>query len=145
MKYPQTLASNLASQFPNADMKMIADNACCAFVVLWCLGIDPDDIEAIQTVQRMRLHNVIQSDCTVKWYDVVKYMTGRELKGLEKIKIKTLKGIKERTPVLMACEGNAEGVGHWVGVEKGKIKFNPKFYSKNVEEGRPVEMRKLIF
>lgn len=145
MKNPQTLASNLATQFPNKDMQIIADNACCAFVVLWCLGIEIEDIEAIQIVQKMRLHNVIESDCTVKWFDVVKYATGRELKKLEKVNITSLKGIKERTPVLMACEGNAEGIGHWVGVEKGRIKFNPKSYSKNVAEGRPVQMRKLIF
>ena len=145
MKHPQTLAENLAKLFPNEDLKVISENACCAFVVLWCLGIDPDDIEAIQTIQRMRLYNVIENDCTVKWFDVVKYLTGRELRSLEKINITSLRGIKSRTPVLMACEGNPKDVGHWVGVENGKIKFNPKSYSKNVAEGKPVQMRKLTF
>ena len=145
MKNPQTLAEELAKMFPNADMKIIGENACCIITLMWCLHIEPDDIEVIKTVQNMRIKKVINSDCTVRWFDAVKYLTGRELKYVEFTKIKSLRGIKERTPVLMACEGNAEGVGHWVGVENGRIRFNSKSYSKNVAEGRPVEMRKLIF
>lgn len=41
----------------------------------------------------------------------------------------------------MAKAGNAEGDGHWVGIENEKIKFNPKKYSVNVEKGKPVEAR----
>ena len=141
MKAPQTLAKELNKQFPNENLKIIGDNACCAFVLMWCLGIDPSDIEAIQTVQRMREAQVLRKDCVVLWYKAVPYLTGRELVDVQFKKIKSLKGIKKRTPVLMAKEGNTEGEGHWVGVENGKIGFNPLTYSKNVEEGKPVEMR----
>lgn len=145
MNHPQTLAEELAKMFPNADMQKIADFSCCILVVMWCLYIEPDDIEAIKMVQKMRKEGIIRDDCVVFWYKVVPYLTGRELKEVKFTDIKSLKGIKKRTPVLMAKEGNAKGVGHWVGVENARIKFNPKVYSVNVAEGRPTEMRELIF
>lgn len=145
MKHPQTLAKELNKMFPNKDLEVIGDNACCALTLQWVLGIEQDDIDAIKTVQNMRKKGKIKSDCTVLWYEAVPYLCGRPLKELKKTKITSLKGIKKRTIVLMAKEGNAEGVGHWVGVEKGKIAFNSLDYSVNVAEGRPVEMRELIF
>ena len=143
MKNPQTLAEELNKEFPNPDLEMIGANACCALVLMWCLGIEPDDLEAIRTVQRMRKVQVLRNDCVVYWYKAVPFLTGRELENVEFKKITSLKGIKTRTPVLMAKPGNAEGVGHWVGVENGRIRFNPKKYSVNVAEGKPVEMRVL--
>lgn len=143
MKYPQDLAIKLNNAFPGEDLKAIAGNGCLAFVLMWCLGIEPDDAEAVCMVQRMRKAQALKSDCTVMWYKAVPYLTGRELLGIDFVKVTSLKGIKERTPVLMAKPGNPSGVGHWVGVEKGQIKFNPKQYSENVEKGRPVEMRVL--
>ena len=145
MKTPQTLAKELARMFPNTDMQKIADLACCAFVVMWCLYIEPDDIEAIKIVQNMRKKGVIRDDCVVLWYKVVPYLTGRELKEVKFTDINSIKKIKARTPVLYAKEGNAKGIGHWVGVENGKIGFNPQDYSVNVAEGKPVEMRELVF
>ena len=145
MKHPQDLAAELAVMFPNADMQKIADCACCIFTLMWCLYIEPDDIEAIKMVQTMRKKGIIRNDCVVLWYEVVPYLTGRKLKEVKFTDIKSLKGIKKRTPVLMAKEGNKKGVGHWVGVENARIKFNPKAYSVNVAEGKPVEMRELIF
>lgn len=145
MKHPQTLAKELNEMFPNPDMKIIGDNACCALVLQWVLRIEQDDIEAIKTVQRMRKKGKIKSDCTVLWFEAVPYLCGSPLKDVKKLKINSLRGIKKRTMVLMAKEGNAEGVGHWVGVENGRIGFNPLEYSVNVAEGRPVEMRELIF
>lgn len=141
MKNPQTLAEELYKHFPNADIKMIADFACCVFVAMWCLEIEPDDIDAILCVQRMRKNGIIRNDCVVYWKKIVPYLTGRELVDVEFKKINSIKNIKERTPVLMAKEGNAEGEGHWVGVANGKIRFNPKVYSVNVEKGKPVEAR----
>ena len=141
MKYPQTLAGELYKLFPCEQLKNIYDNACLAIVAMWCLGIEEDDIKVIMDVQQMINAKVIEPDCTVLWYKIVPYLTGRELESLEKQKITSLKGIVKRTPVLMAKEGNAEGIGHWVGVEKGKIRCNPKKYSVNVEEGKPVEAR----
>ena len=145
MKTPQTLAEELAKMFPNTDLQKIADFACCVFVVMWCLYIEPEDIDAIKMVQNMRNKGIVSNDCVVYWYKIVPFLTGRELKSVEFVKINKLRGIKERTPVLMAKEGNAEGVGHWVGVEEGNIRFNPKAYSVNVAEGKPVEMRKLVY
>lgn len=144
MKCPQTLAEKINESFPNKDLGVIADNSCCALVLMWCLGIEPaDDFTAIKTVQSMRQNNVISKDCRVYWYKAVPYLTGRELKKVDFVKIRNISEIKKRTPVLYAKEGNAEGVGHWVGVENGVIAFNPKAKSINVEEGRPVEMRVL--
>lgn len=141
MKHPQDLAKELYQLFPNEDLKKIYEFACCVFVTMWCLGIEPEDIEAIELVQKMRQKGIIRSDCVVYWFKIVPYLTGRELEDVEFKKINTLKGIKSRTPVLMAQEGNAPGDGHWVGVENGKIRFNPKKYSVNVEKGKPVEAR----
>lgn len=141
MKNPQDLAKELCEIFPNADLQMIANNACCAFVTMWCLGIEMEDIDAIKTVQTMRKKEIIRNDCVVFWKKIVPYLTGRELEDVEFKKITSLKGIKTRTPVLFAKEGNAEGVGHWVGVENERVKFNPKKYSVNVENGKPVEAR----
>lgn len=145
MKHPQTLAKELNEMFPNPDLEIISKNACCAFVLQWVLGIEQDDLDAIKTVQNMRKKRKIYEDCTVTWFEAVPYLIGRPLKELKKTNITSIKGIKKRTLVLYAKEGNAKGVGHWVGVEKGKIKFNPLDYSVNIEEGRPVEMRELVF
>ena len=145
MKHPQTLAKELNKIFPNPDLKIIGDKACCAFVLQWVLGIEQDDIEAIKTVQNMRLKRKIDTDCTVFWYEAVPYLIGRPLKEVRFKDITSIKNIKKRTLVLMAKEENKKGVGHWVGVENGRIKFNPLDYSVNVAEGRPVEMRELIF
>ena len=142
MKNPQSLAEELYKHFPNPDLEMIKKNACCAFVLQWVLGIEQDDIDAIITVQNMRNRKVINPDCVVKWYEDI----CRKKFGAEKFtNITTIKGIKKRTLVLYAKEGNPKGVGHWVGVENGRIKFNPLKYSVNVAEGKPVEMRELIF
>lgn len=141
MKYPQDLAKELYQLFPNEDLKKIYEFACCAFVTMWSLGLEPEDIEAIKIVQKMRKVAVISSDCVVYWFKIVPYLTGRELEDVEFKKINSLKGITARTPVLMAQEGNEKGEGHWVGVEKGKIRFNPKRDSVNVKLGKPVEAR----
>lgn len=141
MKYPQDLAKELYQLFPNEDLKKIYDYACCAFVTMWCLEIEPEDVDAIKIVQTMRKKEIIRDDCVVYWYKIVPYLTGRELESVEFKKITSLRGIKARTPVLIAKEGNAQGEGHWVGVENSKIKFNPKRYSVNVENGKPVEAR----
>lgn len=141
MNHPQDLAKELSRLFPNEDMKKISDNACCAFVVMWCLGIEPEDINAIKYVQEMRQKEIIRNDCVVFWNKIVPYLTGRDLENVEFKKIDSIKNIKSRTPVLYALDGNEEGVGHWVGIEKGRIGFNPKKYSVNVENGKPVEAR----
>lgn len=139
MKHPQDVARKLYDEFKCPELQTIAKYGCCAFVLLWCLGIEPDeDAEAVITVSRMIRNGAIQSDCTVKWYDAIKYMTGRT-SSVDFIDIKTIKGIKDRTPVRFDYNGKS----HWVGVEKGKIKFNPLGNSVCVNMGKPATMRKL--
>lgn len=137
MKCPQTVAKEFELVFSNANLEMIAKYGCCAFVLLWVLGIEPDDIEAIKTVQRMREHKVIGLDCTVNWSKSIEYLTGRKLKSIEFKEIKSISNIEERTPVRY----NFNGISHWVGVEKGKVAFNPLVRSITVERGLPTQAR----
>lgn len=127
MKNPQDAAEN------------IYKNGCCAFVYLWCLGFEVDNSEALRMVQKAIEKGWIYPDCTVDWIKWGKALTGRNI-DIEKVNITTIANIKERTPVLYSINGKT---GHWVGVENGKIIFNPLSYSKNVKEGRPISMRKI--
>ena len=139
MKHPQTYAKELLDELSPERLESIQKYACCAFVLMWCLGIEPDhDIDAILTVNDLIKVGAIEKDCTVKWADAIRHLTGREA-TVEFKDITTLKGIKERTPVRFDYKGRS----HWVGVEKGFICFNPLDYSVCVDRGRPVTMRKL--
>lgn len=136
MKNPQSLAIEIKDTIKPECLESIGRYGCCAFVLLWCLGIEPDDIEAIKTVNSMISAKVIEDDCTVKWADAVYYLTGRKI-TVEFKDIKDLRGIRERTPVRYDYKGK----GHWVGVENGMIKFNPLIYSQCVDKGRPTTAR----
>ena len=136
MKNPQNLAIEIKDTIKPEHLESIGRYGCCAFVLLWCLGIEPDDIEAIKTVNSMISAKVIEDDCTVKWADAVYYLTGRKI-TVEFKDIKDLRGIIERTPVRYDYKGK----GHWVGVENGMIKFNPLVYSQCVDKGRPTTAR----
>lgn len=149
MKHPQTLAEKLYQQFPTAKLKSISKYACCAFTFMWCMGIEPDDAEAIITVGYMIDKGVIDTDCCVYWGAMSKYLSGREC-SIEKIKINSISKIKERTPVKFERtyfdkNGNKQKSEHWIGVENGKVCFNSITDSICVKEGKPVEMRKLTF
>ena len=139
MKNPQTLAIELNQMFPNKDMESIAKWGCCAFTLLWCLGIEPEDIDAIKTLHDLKKEGAIDKECTVYWVRAIECLTGRTLESLEKVKIKSIKSIKKRTPVRFVYNGQ----GHWVGVENGKIAFNSLSRSNCVENGSPSEMRVL--
>ena len=105
-------------------------------MLLWCLGIEPDDLEAIELVNDMINAGVIEKDCTVHWAEAVKFLTGREI-SVQFKDIKDILSIKDRTPVRYDYKGN----GHWVGVERGMIAFNPLKQSNCVDKGRPVTAR----
>lgn len=137
MNHPQTLAGKLYNHFPSENLKNIKDYGCCIFVLLWCLGIEPDDIEAIMLVDDLISEKAIDPDCTVQWAKAIKALTGREMNSIEFVEIKHLVGINERTPVRY----NYDGKAHWVGVEKGKVMFNPIEYSRCVEKGKPTTKR----
>lgn len=145
MKNPQTLAEKLYQQFPTLKLKSIKNYACCAFTMMWCLGIEPDDAEAIITVGKMIDKGIIDSDCTVYWDRVSKYLSGRNC-SVEKVDIKSIKKIKDRTPVKYEyVDENGKTHGHWVGVENGEITFNPLQSSVCVAIGKPVTCRILSF
>ena len=138
MKHPQTLAERLYQQFPTAKLKSIKEYACCAFTLMWCLGYEPEDAEAILTVGYMLDKGVIDVDCTVYWEKAAQYLSGRKLK-VEFKDSTTIKGIKDRSPVKYTYNGKS----HWVGVENGRIKFNSLESSVCVSKGKPVTMRAL--
>lgn len=140
MKNPQTLAEELYKHFPTPALKSIRDYACCAFTLMWCLGIEPDDTHAIITVSDMIKAGVLDVDCTVYWQPAVEYLTGRKV-TVEFVNITDIKKIKDRTPVRYVYKGKS----HWIGVENGKIAFNSLTYSNCVENGKPDTMRVLKF
>lgn len=140
MKHPQSLAEKLYVQFPSLKMKSIKDYSCCALTLMWCAGIDCDDVEAIITVSKMMDKGAIGQDCSVFWNTASEFLTGRSLK-VDFVDIKSISKIKERTPVRYDYKGKS----HWVGVENGKVKFNALEKSNCVDNGKPATMRVLHF
>lgn len=136
MKNPQTICKDFYSKVSPERLETIGKYGCCAFVLLWCLGIEPDDMEAIELVNDMMNAGVIEKDCTVHWAEAVKFLTGREI-TIQFKDIKDILSIKDRTPVRY----DYKGLGHWVGVERGMIAFNPLKQSNCVDKGRPVTAR----
>ena len=137
MKHPQTLAEELYKHFPTQKLKSIKEYACCAFTLIWWLGIDPSDIDAIMLISDLMNKKALDDECVVYWADCIKQLTGRDLESLEKKKITTIKNIKEKT-IVKFTRGNC---GHWVGVENGKVVFNSLSFSRCVEEGKATECR----
>ncbi len=136
MDHPQTKAEEISKNITPQRLEAISRYGCCAFVLLWCLGIEPDDYQAIETVNDLIKAKAIEEDCTVKWVEAAEHLTGRKI-TVEFKDIKDLRGIKNRTPVRYDYKGKS----HWVGVENGMIKFNPLVYSQCVDKGRPVTAR----
>lgn len=137
MKNPQSLAEELYKHFPTPKLKTIKDYACCAFSLIYWLGIDCSDVDAVMLVSDLMKHNALDVDCTVIWSLCIKQLTGREMESLEKVQIKDLKKIKEKTIVKFSNGGYS----HWVVAENGKVVFNSLKYSKCVSEGKPTEAR----
>ena len=136
MTNPQTLALELSRKLTQERLKIIGDNACCAFVCMWCMGIEPTDIEAVRLVSDAMDAGVLEKDCTVKWTEFCKWLTGKTY-DVEFKPVRELRGIIDRTPVRYDYKGK----GHWVGVERGMICFNPLKTSRCVEKGTPVTSR----
>ena len=137
MKHPQTLAEELYKRFPTQKLKSIKDYACCIFTLIWWLGLDLSDTDAIMLVADLMKENALDVDCTVYWAECIRRITGREMLSLEKKQITTIKNIKEKT-IVRFMRGK---VGHWVGVEEGKVVFNSLTYPRCLEEGKPTECR----
>ncbi len=136
MTNPQTCCSKVRKYITDKNLEIVEKYGCCAFVLLWCLGIDPDDIHAIELVSDMIDAKVIEADCTVHWVEACRFLTGRDLQ-VEFKDIKTLYNIRDRTPVRFDYKGRS----HWVGVMRGMIAFNPLEHSECVVKGRPVTAR----
>jgi hypothetical protein len=137
MKNPQSLAEELYKHFHDQKLKAIKDYACCAFSLIYWLGIDCSDVDAVMLVSDLMKHNALDPDCTVYWAECIKQLTGREMESLEKVQIKDLKKIKEKTIVKFSNGGYS----HWVVAENGKVVFNSLKYSKCVSDGKPTEAR----
>ena len=137
MKNPQSLAEELYKHFPTPKLKAIKDYACCAFSLIYWLGIDCEDVDAVMLVSDLMKHKALDVDCTVIWSLCIKQLTGREMESLEKVQIKDLKKIKEKTIVKFSNGGYS----HWVVAENGKVVFNSLKYSNCVENGKPTEAR----
>lgn len=138
MKHPQSLAAELYSHFSAKNLKSIKEYGCCAFVLMWCLGIEPDDdAEAVMTVDSLIQAKALKEDCTVKWAEAIRQLTGREMRAVDFVNITSILHIKDRCPVRYDHNGKS----HWVGVENGKIAFNPLKRSVCVESGKPSTMR----
>ena len=137
MKNPQSLAEELYKHFHDQKLKAIKDYACCAFSLIYWLGIDCSDVDAIMLVSDLMNHKALDVDCTVYWAECIKQLTGREMESLEKVQIKDLKKIKEKTIVKFSNGGYS----HWVVAENGKVIFNSLKYSNCVEKGKPTEAR----
>ena len=136
MKYPQSAAKKFYLEVTPERLETISKYGCGAFVLLWCLGIEPDDMEAVKIVNSMINAKVIEADCTVRWAEAVKFLTGREI-TIQFQDVRDILSIRDRTPVRYDYKGK----GHWVGVERGMIAFNPLEYSQCVDKGRPVTAR----
>ena len=139
MKHPQTFAETMYKHFPCEKLKAIKDYACCAFTLLWWLGIDGTDWDAIFTVSNLMDSGALDKECTVYWAKCVFQLTGRTVEDVEKVQISSIKKLKE--PAIVRFTRG--GVGHWVGVKNGKVVFNSLEHSRCVEEGKPTEMRVL--
>ena len=137
MKNPQSLAEELFKHFHDPKLKAIKDYACCAFSLIYWLGIDCSDVDAIMLVSDLMNHKALDVDCTVYWAECIRQLTGREMESLEKVQIKDLKKIKEKT-IVKFTNGK---YSHWVVVENGKVVFNSLKYSNCVENGKPTEAR----
>ena len=134
MKNPQTTAEEIKDI---KHIESISKYGCCGFVALWTIGVDPDnDIEAIRCLSDAMEAGVLESDCTVKWVEFYKWLTGRTVE-VEFVNISSIKSIKRRTPVRFDYNGSS----HWVGVEDGEVRFNSLKHSVCVEKGKPVTAR----
>lgn len=137
MTHPQTLAKELNKIFPNSKLNAIAEYGCCAFTLIWCIGIECDDIDAIKLVAKLMDDGAISDCCIVRWKDAINALTGKTMTSIDFLDTKVIGNIKERTPVRFDYGKSS----HWVGVENGKVVFNSLEYSNCVTNGRPGSKR----
>lgn len=134
MLYPQTYAERIAG-----NIRSIADFSCCALTFIWCMNLDPDNAEALKIVSDAIDAGVLKKDCTVKWEEFGKWLTGRKVEvNYRNIQsLEDIKNLRGRIPVRYDHNGKS----HWVGVEDGEIRFNSLVTSVCVNKGKPVTAR----
>ena len=140
-RFLQTEAEELSKRFPDSKLKAIAKWGCCAFTALWIMGIEPTT-ESI-TLLADEMGKGLDEECTVKWYDFFRNVSGRAVK-VEFRDIKTLlelNKVKGRIAVRFDCGKNS----HWVGVEGGEVAYNSLKYSNCVTNGKPTKARIITF
>lgn len=141
MNQPQKLAEDLNKVFPNPKMQAIGEFACCVLTLMWYLGIEQSDIDAIMTVASLMDKKIIDKECLVYWFPTVEALTGRQLKNVSEKPITTIKGIKGKA-IVKFKNGSQY---HWGGVSNGKVVFDSKGKSKTIAEGKPVLIKVLEF
>lgn len=141
MNQPQKLAEELNKEFSNPKLEAIGKFSCCVLTLMWYLGIDQSDIDAIMTVASLIDSKVIDDECLVYWFPTVKALTGRDLKDVSETPITTIKKIKGKA--IVKFQNGSQY--HWGGVENGKVVFDPKGNSKTIAEGKPVLIKVLKF
>lgn len=139
--YPQSDAIELAERFNDEKLKAISKWGCCAFVSLWIMGIT-DTIDAI-TILADEMGKGLDEECTVKWYDFFRNVSGREIsvEFREINKLLDVAKVKGRCAVRYDFNGKS----HWVGVENGKVVYNSLKHSQCVERGKPTKARIITF
>ena len=139
--FPQSDAMELAYKFNDEKLTNIAKYGCCAFTALWIMGIT-ESITAISILAE-EIGKGLENDCTVKWFDFFKNVSGREI-SVEFRDIKKLldvANVKDRCAVRFDYNGKS----HWVGIENGKIAFNSLKTSQCVTLGKPTKARIIKF
>lgn len=139
MLAPQKLANELLKI---NNLQTIADYSCTALCVLWYLGLDLSDSDAINIVNDAINLKKIDSDCTVTWIPYIQWLTGRTC-SIDFKDIKSLSEIKEKAIVKFSHNNRS----HWVGVENGKVVFDPLGLGNSVcvAKGKPVTARIINF
>lgn len=118
-------------------MEAIGKYSCLAMCYLYCVGLDVDTVDYIQTVSNCMKMGVLDNECTVyNARNYLKHVTGKNYLVLKE-PCTDISTVMEPTPVRFDYDGHS----HWVVVENGKIVFNPLEYSRCVVFGRPVTKR----
>lgn len=134
--FPQTMALELSEHFTDPKLKAIGKWGCCALVSLWIMGIEGDIGNICLVADEMG--KGLDNECTVNWVKFFSNVAGRKITVTFK-EIKSLEETKKCGRCAVRYDYN--GQYHWVGVEKGKIAYNPLRHSVCVTYGKPTQLR----
>ena len=141
MLHPQKVALEIAEAWNDDSLRWVANNACCAFCLMWYLHLEYSDYLAIKKVQDMYKAGAVDRDCVVQWKKACLFLVKKEPDSIEFGKLNQLTDIDGTAIVKFEYNNKC----HWVGVHNGHIVFNPLVYSQCVQLGKPTEYRRLGF